>query len=67
MTNPSTQSALLRRPQVEALTGLSRSTLYLFIKNDAFPRPVQLGLRSVAWHSSEVMAWIASRQPALGK
>lgn len=63
MTSPNNQDALLRRPQVESLTGLSRSTLYLFIQKRNFPAPVRLGLRSVAWRESEVLQWIASRQP----
>ena len=40
---------ILRRPQVEQRTGLSRSTLYHYIKDGDFPKPVQLGLRAVGW------------------
>lgn len=58
--------ALLRRPQVQAITGLSRSTLYDFISKGIFPCPVRLGLRSVAWKQSEVTAWINSRQSTRG-
>jgi prophage regulatory protein len=58
------EDILLRRPQVQALTGLSRSTLYNFISRGMFPAPVRLGLRSVAWRKSQVSAWIESRQPA---
>lgn len=56
------QESLLRRPQVEELTGLSRSTLYDFIRRGIFPAPVRLGLRSVAWRESDVSAWIKSRK-----
>lgn len=55
------KDALLRRPQVEALTGLSRSALYLLIKTGQFPGPVRLGQRSVAWRESAVQLWISSR------
>jgi predicted DNA-binding transcriptional regulator AlpA len=41
------EPAILRRPQVEQRTGLSRSTLYQYIKDGDFPRPVRLGLRGV--------------------
>ncbi|HYN62270.1 MAG TPA: AlpA family transcriptional regulator, partial [Rubrivivax sp.] len=41
--------AILRRPQVEQRTGLSRSTLYQYIKDGDFPKPVHLGLRAVGW------------------
>lgn len=53
---------LMRRPAVEAATGLSRSSIYAAIARDDFPKPVQLGPQSVAWRQSEVQAWIASRE-----
>jgi prophage regulatory protein len=56
---------ILRRPQVEACTGLSRSTLYQYIQDGLFPRPVSLGARAVGWLESEVTAWIAARAKAV--
>ncbi len=53
---------LLRRPEVEARTGLSRSTLYDWMKRGEFPRPVKLGTRLVAWRESEISAWLDSRE-----
>jgi prophage regulatory protein len=53
---------LLRRPAVEAATGLSRSTIYAFMARDDFPKPVRLGPLAVAWRQSEIQAWIASRE-----
>ena len=58
MTMPET---LLRRPEVEARTGLSRSTLYDWMKRGEFPQPVKLGTRLVAWKESDVTAWLESR------
>ena len=52
------QIKILRRPQVEEMTGLSRSTLYLRMKSGKFPRPVNLGGRAVGWLSSTVENWI---------
>lgn len=63
MLNVSNQDTLLRRPKVEILTGLGRSSIYFLIQKGDFPAPVRLGLRSVAWRESEVLQWIASRQP----
>ena len=40
---------LLRRPEVEELTGLARATLYQKMAMGHFPRPVKLGVRAVAW------------------
>jgi prophage regulatory protein len=55
------ESAILRRKQIEARTGLARSTIYLYIKEGIFPKPVQLGPRAVGWLESEVSEWIAER------
>ncbi len=54
-------TVLLRRRQVEARTGLTRSTIYEAMAHDRFPKQVRLGSRSVAWLASEVDAWIAAR------
>ena len=51
----------LRRPQVEAITGLSRSTIYAKMENGTFPRAIKLSARSVAWVESEVADWINDR------
>ena len=55
------QPAILRRKQVELRTGLSRSTIYQYIKDGAFPKPVHLGPRAVGWLESEVSEWITQR------
>lgn len=54
-------SHLLRRPEVEARTGLSRSELYRRIAQGDFPAPVKLGERASAWPAAEVDNWIAAR------
>ncbi len=41
--------SLLRLRHVLAVTGLPRSTLYSYIAENNFPKPVQLGPRAVAW------------------
>ena len=52
---------ILRRRQVEQRTGLSRSTLYQYIKDGFFPKPVPLGPRAVGWLESDVSDWITTR------
>ncbi|WP_341212012.1 AlpA family phage regulatory protein [uncultured Limimaricola sp.] len=51
----------LRRPDVEHMTGLSRSSLYAMMQKRQFPRPVRLGERAVAWPENAVQDWLASR------
>jgi prophage regulatory protein len=55
---------ILRRPDVEKLTGLSRSTIYSMISEGAFPRPIRLGKRAVGWPASEIEEWLQSRPSA---
>jgi prophage regulatory protein len=49
---------LLRRPDVEALTGLSKSSIYARIGKGDFPAPVKLGYRTALWPESAVVDWI---------
>ncbi len=48
----------LRRPEVEGRTGLSRSTIYAAMDRGAFPRPVRIGLRAVAWRECDIEHWL---------
>jgi prophage regulatory protein len=54
-------ASILRRPQVEARTGLSRSTIYARIQDGTFPRPILLGTKAVGWISSEIDHWLNQR------
>ena len=55
---------ILRRPQVEARTGLSRSTIYARIQDGTFPRPILLGSRAVGWLEHEIDDWLDQRLKA---
>lgn len=59
--NESTELRMLRRRQVEARTGLSRSTIYAGVNAGTFPKPVHLGAQAVGWIESEVDAWLRKR------
>ena len=50
------QTIILRLPAVKSYTGLSRSTIYLRIKEGTFPSSVSLGARAVGWPSAEIDA-----------
>lgn len=51
-------TSILRLPAVKKRTGLSRSTIYLRISEDRFPKPVSLGGRSVGWVEAEINDWL---------
>ncbi|WP_084068547.1 helix-turn-helix transcriptional regulator [Paraburkholderia heleia] len=54
-----TALTILRRKQVEAATGLSRSTIYARIAAKTFPPAVQLGPRSVGWRQNSIEEFLA--------
>ena len=52
---------ILRRPEVEARTGLSRSTRWRLEADGLFPHRRQISINSVGWLESELQEWIAAR------
>ncbi len=66
------QSALtiLRRKQVEARTGLSRSSIYARLRQNpkrpgdydpTFPKPVSVSAKAVGWIEAEIDAWLTAQ------
>ena len=55
---------LLRRPEVESRTGLSRSSIYSLMDQGEFPRPRRIGKRAVAWLETDVEHWLGARVEA---
>ncbi|UNP87528.1 AlpA family phage regulatory protein [Aeromonas encheleia] len=61
---------VVRRKELSEILGLSASTIYDRMNpkskrfDPTFPRPIQLGMASVGWNLSVVMAWIAARPQA---
>jgi prophage regulatory protein len=49
---------ILRLPNVLDRAGLSRSTVYQWISEGRFPKPVSLGARAVGWVESDIEEWI---------
>jgi prophage regulatory protein len=52
---------IIRLKEVIESTGLARSTVYKFISDGGFPKPISLGDRCVGWLESEVQDWIVSK------
>jgi prophage regulatory protein len=58
---------IIKRKQVEAITGLSRSTIYAKLDPKSkqhdpdFPKALSLGAQSVGWYSDEIQNWIDTR------
>ena len=55
---------IIKRPGVEAITGLSRSSIYAMMENGTFPKAVKISQRSVGWLEHEVQEWLKNRVSA---
>jgi predicted DNA-binding transcriptional regulator AlpA len=61
MSNHLDDVTFLRLPEVKAITGLSKTSVYALVRDKSFPAPVHLGPRAVAWVRSEVRQWAVER------
>lgn len=52
---------IVRLKQAISATGLSRSSIYLYINAGTFPKPIKLGERSIGFLESELNEWIDSK------
>jgi prophage regulatory protein len=49
---------LIRMKEILKITGLGRSTVYLYMNQNRFPCAVKIGYRSVAWREDDIQEWI---------
>lgn len=65
-----TALTIIRRKQVEARTGLSRSTIYAKLRHNprrpgdfdpTFPKPISVGVKAVGWIEGEIEAWLVAQ------
>lgn len=65
-----TAPTIIRRKQLEARTGLSRSSIYAKLRRNpkrpgdydpTFPTPISVGAKAVGWIESEVNAWLTAQ------
>ena len=52
---------ILRLPEVMEATGLSRSSIYAFVKQSTFPPPIHIGVRARGWTSESIQEWLEER------
>ena len=58
---------IIKRPEVEIVTGLSRSSIYAKMEDGTFPKTIKLSKRSVGWLESEIQDWLNERISASRK
>jgi prophage regulatory protein len=61
MTTANIQPLFFRLSDVTKRLGLARSTLYAMIHRGAFPAPVKLTDKAIAWPCDQIDAWAAER------
>jgi len=52
---------IIRLPEVKNTTGLSRSTIYLYMSKGIFPKSISLGTRTIGWLKSDVERYLEDR------
>jgi prophage regulatory protein len=65
-SNPITPRHLLSKRAVLKQIPISGATLARRVAAGAFPRPVRIGKRRVAWVQSEISNWLAERMEERG-
>ena len=55
---------IIRLPDVLAMTGLSRTTIWRLSRSGEFPSPIRLSVRAIGWRRLEVEGWLNSRPAA---
>ena len=56
---------LLRFKEVTELLGVSRSTIYSWLKENNFPQPQRLGPKILFWRLADIEAWAAQTQSSV--
>ncbi|MBI1360011.1 MAG: AlpA family phage regulatory protein [Alphaproteobacteria bacterium] len=52
---------VLRRREVEEVTGISCSQIYKLMSERAFPLPIRLSANAVGWRYTAIREWIETR------
>lgn len=52
---------LVRLPEVEAMTGCKKSTIYELMRAGKFPKSLRLSARMVVWPETSVLQWVQDR------
>jgi prophage regulatory protein len=50
-----------RLPEIINTVGLSRSSIYLKVKNGTFPAPIKISERAIGWRSDVVEDWLETQ------
>ncbi|WP_321311953.1 AlpA family phage regulatory protein [Halarcobacter sp.] len=51
----------IRIPDVIKKTGLAKSTIWLWVKEGKFPKPIKLSPRVTVWEEEKIELWIKTK------
>ena len=66
MNSQGTVDRLMTIAEVLQITGFSRSSVYVMMREGTFPTALKIGNRAVRWRESEIREWERSRPRAEG-
>jgi len=52
------KNQILRFPEVVKVTGLSRSSIYIYMKEGVFPKPIKIGKRAIGWLVEDIEKYL---------
>jgi prophage regulatory protein len=55
------EERFLRLPEVVRRVGISKSSVWLWIRQGRFPEPIRVGPRVTCWRLTEIDAWIEAK------
>jgi prophage regulatory protein len=61
MQSKSQEVHFYRLSQLKEKLSVSRSSIWSWVKDGSFPKPIKLGKNCTAWNSEDVHAWVQSR------
>ncbi|HAB39753.1 MAG TPA: DNA-binding protein [Rhodobacteraceae bacterium] len=61
-TQAPTAHTLIKCHEIQADFTLSRATIYRWMKEGKFPKPIHLGTNMVRWKKSDIDNWLAERE-----
>ncbi len=51
----------LRIKDVQELTSLGRSTIWLWVKENKFPKPIKVSPKITVWEEEKVLKWMIDK------
>lgn len=54
-------SNFLRIKDVMKKTGIAKSTIWLWVKEDKFPKPIKLSPRVTVWNEEKIELWMKDK------